>query len=74
MIPLPVRSVARNPSRRVQGESSPSPCGGGVGGGMRRHEIKFPIHATTLRCARATPPHNPLPQGEGENYVPAIPR
>jgi hypothetical protein len=38
---------------------SPSPCGRGLGGGA---------YATGYSRAGGTPPPNPLPKGEGENF------
>jgi hypothetical protein len=52
-------------------KSSPSPCGRGLGGGVRRPEVGSVTHAISLMryvLARPLPP-TPLPQGEGENLV-----
>jgi multicomponent Na+:H+ antiporter subunit E len=40
-----------------------------LGGGDRRHGIKFGAYVTTLPCDYATPPPNPLPKGEGEKLT-----
>jgi hypothetical protein len=45
--------------RCAAGEFSPSPLGRGPGGGA---------YATALPCAGGTPPPNPLPKAEGENF------
>ena len=47
---------------------SPSPWGRGPGGGGWRHQVKFLGCATGFSRAGGTPPPNPLPKGEGENF------
>ena len=50
------------------GESpSPSPCGRGLGGGVRRHDVDPGNDAIAFTGAGVTPPPNPRQQGEGEN-------
>ena len=48
------------PQQRIQ-DSTPSPCGRGMGGGVVR---------TAPGNSRTTPPPCPLPQGEGEESLP----
>ena len=66
--PVPTCDCA-SPSDKAprHGDSSPSPWGRGLGGGVTRHEANPSTFAATSTRAVATPPPAPLPQGEGEN-------